>query len=782
MLGLRTPTKIRKEIKRNPCSVETAKKTLRPANIIAVEDTNRPTTSGMEISTADHGRSPLPRAVSMKSVTNEESTARSLRSGRLWTKRQEMETDSDGSGYDTPCPTPNKTSEVLKENNLTSNSRSRAANKRKRASEGDTKSRSGTMSSSSDESILTVNSASASNSTAKRGRGRPPTTGAYIGYGKAREDREKQRLDIAEDISAREIEDLARELTGGDKGLKLPEKLRGNDDDPSAPGLIEVGKQAVNVFEVMLDKSKRLKGTVKGEMKRACVLMGEVLNRIGTLTISEEARILHRENDSLKNEIRIMRERTEKIEKDLEECRYQLIRSTAETTSTSQDGKKNNLDADRFRAEILASVRNMMDANTESILSRLPPLAPEANLRTPYAADERWELSTTLVSPPTGHILNDIVEGKKNKRNKKKAKNNTDEDQPIINQKDESAHPAASMVTVANEDEGWNTAVKKGAKRREAKRLKEVRATGAPKTRSEATGSSKNAQEGKAKVRTRHYKLRERKTAAVVIDIIRSEQEKGVSFADILKQAKSAVNLKEIGIEKGLSFRWAVTGALVLELPQEAGAVEAQKLELALKQKLPDSVRVTRPIKKAEIRIWGMDDSVSREEIAAAAAEATGFSADDFSVGALRKDRMGMLASLVRCPVQAAKVLVERNRLCVGWSSAKIYALESRPLRCYHCMELGHTSKMCKNTDRTNQCFRCGKDGHIASDCNAKPHCTVCAAAGKSADHTMGGKICRPPLPKNHHHGPPRPLAVSSVPRAASREPVVEAITTEHDE
>ncbi|XP_063371733.1 uncharacterized protein LOC134659966 [Cydia amplana] len=102
----------------------------------------------------------------------------------------------------------------------------------------------------------------------------------------------------------------------------------------------------------------------------------------------------------------------------------------------------------------------------------------------------------------------------------------------------------------------------------------------------------------------------------------------------------------------------------------------------------------------------------------------------------------GLGTAWARCPVAAAKKVAE-GRLLVGWASANVKLLESRPLRCFRCLVPGHVRKGCTSEiDRSDQCYRCGQSGHRARDCTAAPHCTLCTAAGKSADHSAGSSTC----------------------------------------
>ncbi|KAL0841762.1 hypothetical protein ABMA28_014026 [Loxostege sticticalis] len=150
----------------------------------------------------------------------------------------------------------------------------------------------------------------------------------------------------------------------------------------------------------------------------------------------------------------------------------------------------------------------------------------------------------------------------------------------------------------------------------------------------------------------------------------------------------------------------------------------------------------------ADVRISGLDDSVSPEEVAAAIAKVSGCSTESIKVGEIREVFSGG-ATVVRVPVPVAKTL-SQGRLLVGWVSAKVKVLPPKEMRCFRCWETGHTGAQCTaEVDRSNHCYRCNKPGHKSRDCKEAPNCPLCAAAKKPADHKVGSRVCSPPKSKS---------------------------------
>ncbi|TGZ47778.1 Uncharacterized protein DBV15_12973 [Temnothorax longispinosus] len=64
-----------------------------------------------------------------------------------------------------------------------------------------------------------------------------------------------------------------------------------------------------------------------------------------------------------------------------------------------------------------------------------------------------------------------------------------------------------------------------------------------------------------------------------------------------------------------------------------------------------------------------------------------------------------------RCPARTASEVMKEG-LRVGWSRSKVELLQTRPLRCYRCLDVGHVWALCTSpVDRSGLCYRCGVSG-----------------------------------------------------------------------
>ncbi|EFN63140.1 hypothetical protein EAG_08772, partial [Camponotus floridanus] len=192
----------------------------------------------------------------------------------------------------------------------------------------------------------------------------------------------------------------------------------------------------------------------------------------------------------------------------------------------------------------------------------------------------------------------------------------------------------------------------------------------------------------------------------------------GFSYADAMRKAKEEISLDELGI-KNTRVRRAVGGALLIEVPGPEGGVQAEKLKGELAKVLGDSAIVTRPTIRGELRVIGVDVSVTVEDVAAAAAKAGGCATGDIITSPMRPMRNGLYMTWIKLPLPAAIKVARCRRLDIGWTTARVELLDARPVQCFKCWAFGHVQAMCRSeVDRRNLCLRCGEAGHKSQQCS----------------------------------------------------------------
>ncbi|XP_053989808.1 uncharacterized protein LOC128882247, partial [Hylaeus volcanicus] len=168
-----------------------------------------------------------------------------------------------------------------------------------------------------------------------------------------------------------------------------------------------------------------------------------------------------------------------------------------------------------------------------------------------------------------------------------------------------------------------------------------------------------------------------------------------MTYSEVMAKAVAGVRLRDVGVT-GIRYRKGQTGSSILEIPGPDSAAGADRLAGRLAELFAGTdVRVSRPIKSAEARVSGLDESVTADGVAAAVAAVTGCPVDRVQTGIIRRSGSGLGTVWLRCPAAAMKALLATGRLLVGWSFARVEALPARALRCFRCLELGHVRQKC---------------------------------------------------------------------------------------
>lgn len=216
----------------------------------------------------------------------------------------------------------------------------------------------------------------------------------------------------------------------------------------------------------------------------------------------------------------------------------------------------------------------------------------------------------------------------------------------------------------------------------------------------------------------------------------------GFSYAEAMRTAKNKISLEELGI-KNTKIRKTVGGALLIEVPGPDGGNQAERLKEELTKVLEGSAVVTRPVACGDIRVIGVDESVTSNEVAAVVANVSGCSVENVKTSPMRYMNNGLLMTWVRLLLAAAIKVSNIGRLNIGWTVARVELLNVKPTQCYKCWAFGHMQTRCTSeTDRRGACFRCGESGHKSKECASQIRCVLCAEAGRSAQHRMGAIGC----------------------------------------
>ncbi|KMQ89976.1 gag-pol polyprotein [Lasius niger] len=137
------------------------------------------------------------------------------------------------------------------------------------------------------------------------------------------------------------------------------------------------------------------------------------------------------------------------------------------------------------------------------------------------------------------------------------------------------------------------------------------------------------------------------------------------SYADALRKARCSVSLDKLEITKTI-IRKAANGSLLIEVLGPGSAEKAIKLRDELHEVLKDEAKVTRPVTKGEVRLIGLHDATSPDEVISAVADHGKCPQDDIKIGPIHPMRNGLFTVWVQCPLGAAIRTANFGRISVG--------------------------------------------------------------------------------------------------------------------
>jgi len=309
---------------------------------------------------------------------------------------------------------------------------------------------------------------------------------------------------------------------------------------------------------------------------------------------------------------------------------------------------------------------------------------------------------------------------------------------------------------------GRNSAVKKAAK-----------PVGA------GTGVPSDQLRRKKKRKKKAIRKRLPRTAAVAVTMVAVGDREAPKFSEVMRNMRevypdlrTAFGIKEVRPKR------AATGGFLLEIPGAAASQQADALAASLRDMFPEDrgVRISRPVRKVDLRITGFDDSVTPQEIAEAISQFDGrCGAEDVRVGMIRSSRDGLCTVWAQAPAIAGVPAAEAGKLRLGWARARVALLKGRPLRCFRCLAPGHVQQRCPcPVDRARCCFNCGGSDHVVAACRNRSHCPSCYERGRNANHKPGSTSCVPVGPRRGAPPPPPQRTPSRGERGATASDAVD--------
>ncbi|XP_041980949.1 uncharacterized protein LOC121734404 [Aricia agestis] len=535
---------------------------------------------------------------------------------------------------------------------------------------------------------------------AKKGRGRPPTTGQYVGLGKAQADLKREKEEERRAMFRAKVEEVAQRAREEREARESRAALRASpapaEDTEETSAALEAGvERALDMVTMVATRSSNLKGTYQRALKEAVASIKAAVTEMRGRGQTEEMRALEAQNDRLLRQVNAMRRELEELRRrvsgpaadDLQKMLSEVSRSNIETFGNMLNARIAGLE-DRLLPEPRRRPPLAADSARPSpgaAQTAAPKKTPKAKKTAPAMAPDESSAggAVATIQPPAAPTEKRATKPKK-KRKKK---------QPSMAAQE--AAKGGRNTNTPPAEAPWTTV---GPRRTKKKKGAATPAKAAPKKKKKA-------------------KLRAPNTAAITVTLKEGAAAKGITYSDVLTKAKDAFKtggLAEMGIEKvEFRFRQAQTGARVLTIPGEGAQEKADVLAAKMREVLdPEVVKIGRPAKCVEMRIAGLDDSATTADVIEAVVREGGCPTTSIRSGPITKGRWGDGSLWLSVPVAAAKKLLSLGRLRVGWVSAK--------------------------------------PEHKAAECREKqPNCFFCEALGKDKDHVLGSSGCvtAKPLP-----------------------------------
>jgi len=182
-------------------------------------------------------------------------------------------------------------------------------------------------------------------------------------------------------------------------------------------------------------------------------------------------------------------------------------------------------------------------------------------------------------------------------------------------------------------------------------------------------GVSPNQPPKKSRRKKKAAKRKRLRTAAIGLMVTSVEGREAPKFADMMRRIREEVpDYKTFGI-KWIRPRRTATGGLLMEIPGADSSQQADAYAARMREILSDEpgVRITRPVRRVELRISGFVESVTSQEIAeVVSGYGKGCPAEDVRVGAIRTSRDGLCTVWVQAPAVVGLPLADAGKLTLG--------------------------------------------------------------------------------------------------------------------
>lgn len=521
----------------------------------------------------------------------------------------------------------------------------------------------------------------------------------------------------------------------------------------------EISAQAleyVEDIETIRTKCGRMQGGLSGEMRKRTCGLGELIralqlraevqgdpeslkNKIEELLL--EIKVAKREEEKRKREVSELQETIEVLRRENKDIRLEMRREmrkiresiSRESEKREKGEKEGNINKEeKVDRKYTQETQDMTYEAVENMESNVewamrPPLQGKS---VPIPIRKNLPRISTAIYTGKGHAQSEKIPdnirsniGSKNKGIKIKSDIQIvpprETIQPVSGNPDtgKMTYAQVAQINAQTAQKEWSVIGRRGRLRKE---------------------DPKSLQSQPRKPLPKKEKIKMVKTAAISI----KGKDNNFSYAEALKKVRSKISLQDLEIVAP-RIRKGMNGATIIEISGPDNASKADKLATAMQKVLAGEAAVVRPNIKGELRLFGMDESVSVDEVKETIAIEGNCMIGEIKTGRIGRTKSGTGVIWVQCPKSAAITIAGKKRIQIGWTFVRVEALKARPLQCRKCWRIGHVKERCKSSkDFTGSCFRCGTKGHLAQGCRNKVKCLLCHDIGLNSEHRMGSYRC----------------------------------------
>lgn len=161
---------------------------------------------------------------------------------------------------------------------------------------------------------------------------------------------------------------------------------------------------------------------------------------------------------------------------------------------------------------------------------------------------------------------------------------------------------------------------------------------------------------------------------------------------------------------------------------------KADTLRQAISKNIDNDVKVVN--KLVTIHVLDVDATTTKEEVEEAINGMMSRSNVKLAtVKSMRPSWDGNQIATVQVNKNNANLLLKAGRIKIGWVYCRVRERVT-VIRCYKCLDFGHTIKECKGPDRSHLCINCHQPGHKAKECEGHHYCLTCKSDTHRPDTT----------------------------------------------